>query len=140
MLLSALLLAVVGGLTATRLFGQVLRLPTILLVPVIMLFITVGVYAVNNTLFDLYLFFAIGVVAYFLEKLDYPSAPIILGVILCPIAETQLHLALTISGGNTLVLVSSPLSIILVLLTLFILLPLIAVFAASYVQPEITWV
>ncbi|QZN97515.1 tripartite tricarboxylate transporter permease [Symbiopectobacterium purcellii] len=120
MLLSALLLAVVGGLTATRLFGQVLRLPTILLVPVIMLFITVGVYAVNNTLFDLYLFFAIGVVAYFLEKLDYPSAPIILGVILGPIAETQLHLALTISGGNTLALVSSPLSIILVLLTLFI--------------------
>ncbi|MCO4312410.1 tripartite tricarboxylate transporter permease [Pectobacterium versatile] len=122
MLISALLLAVVGGLTATRLFGQALRLPTILLAPVIMLFITVGVYAVNNSAFDLYLFLGIGVLAYFMEKLDYPSAPIILGVMLGPIAETQLNLALTLSNGQITALASSPLSWFLILLTMFILL------------------
>ncbi|MBS4429308.1 C4-dicarboxylate ABC transporter permease [Pectobacterium punjabense] len=122
MLLSALLLAVVGGLTATRLFGQALRLPTILLAPVIMLFITVGVYAVNNSAFDLYLFLGIGLFAYFMEKLDYPSAPIILGVMLGPIAETQLNLALTLSNGQITALASSPLSWLLILLTIFILL------------------
>ncbi|MDX5627520.1 MULTISPECIES: tripartite tricarboxylate transporter permease [unclassified Brenneria] len=121
MLLSALLLAVVGGLTATRIFGQALRLPAVLLAPIVMLFITVGIYAVNNAQFDLYLFFGIGIVAYFMEKLDYPSAPIILGVMLGPIAETQLNLALTLGNGNPATLADSPLSLLLILLTAFIL-------------------
>lgn len=122
MLISALMLVLVGGLTATRIFGQALRLPTVLLAPVIMLFITVGVYAVNNAEFDLWLFFGIGIVAYFLEKLGYPSAPIILGVMLGPIAETQLNLALTISGGDPVALVNTPLSWLLIALSVFILL------------------
>ncbi|GGE32432.1 C4-dicarboxylate ABC transporter permease [Agaricicola taiwanensis] len=121
MLLSAVMLAVVGGLTATRIFGQALRLPRVVLAPVIMLFVTVGVYAVNNTMFDLYTLLGIGLVAYMLDKLDYPNAPIILGVILGPIAESQLLLAMTISGGDPMALVSSPMSMIMIALTLFVL-------------------
>jgi putative tricarboxylic transport membrane protein len=121
MLMSACFLAVVGGLTATRIFGQALRLPRVVLAPIIMLFVTIGVYAVNNSMFDLYMLLGIGVMAYVLDKLDYPSAPIILGVILGPIAESQLSLALTISGGNPVALVSSPMSMIMIALTLLIL-------------------
>ncbi|QCR38423.1 C4-dicarboxylate ABC transporter permease (plasmid) [Nissabacter sp. SGAir0207] len=122
MLISALMLAVVGGLTATRIFGQALRLPTVLLAPVIMLFITVGVYAVNNSAFDLWLFFGIGIFAWFIEKLNYPSAPIILGVMLGPIAETQLNLAMTLGGGEVSSLAATPLSWLLIVLSLFVLL------------------
>ncbi|WP_170975870.1 tripartite tricarboxylate transporter permease, partial [Rhizobium sp. FY34] len=121
MLLSAFLLAIVGGLTATRVFGQALRLPRVVLAPIIMLFVTIGVYAVNNSMFDLYMLLAIGLVAYLLDKLHFPSAPIILGVILGPIAESQLALAMTISGGNASALVASPMSMAMVALTLFIL-------------------
>jgi putative tricarboxylic transport membrane protein len=121
MLLSAVLLAIVGGLAATRIFGQALRLPRIMLAPIIMLFVAVGVYAVNNSMFDLYMLLGIGLVAYVLEKLDYPSAPIVLGVILGPLAESQLRLALTISGGNPVAIASSPISMILIALTLFVL-------------------
>lgn len=121
MLLSAFLLVLVGGLAATRIFGQALRLPHVVLAPLILLFVAIGVYAVNNAMFDLYLLLGIGVFAYVMERLDYPSAPIILGVILGPIAESQLSLALTISGGHPLALVSSPMSIIVVALTVFIL-------------------
>lgn len=121
MLLSAFLLAIVGGLTATRVFGQALRLPRVVLAPIIMLFVTIGVYAVNNSMFDLYMLLAIGLIAYLLDKLHFPSAPIILGVILGPIAESQLALAMTISGGNAFALVSSPMSMAMVALTLFIL-------------------
>ncbi len=63
----------------------------------------------------------IGLVAYVLEKLDYPSAPIVLGVILGPLAESQLRLALTISGGNAVAITSSLISMILIALTLFVL-------------------
>lgn len=121
MLLSAFLLVLVGGLAATRIFGQALRLPHVVLAPLILLFVAIGVYAVNNAMFDLYLLLGIGVFAYVMERLDYPSAPIILGVILGPIAESQLSLALTISGGHPLALISSPMSIIVVALTVFIL-------------------
>lgn len=121
MLLSAFLLAIVGGLAATRIFGQALRLPRVTLAPIIMLFVAVGVYAVNNAMFDLYSLLAIGAFAYVMEKLDYPSAPIILGVILGPIAESQLMLALTISGGHPVALFGSVMSKVLVALTVFIL-------------------
>lgn len=60
--------------------------------------------------------------AMIMEKLDYPSAPIILGVILGPIAESQLMLALTISGGNPWALFGSVMSKIMIALTIFILL------------------
>lgn len=121
MLLSAIFLLFVGGLAATRIFGQALRLPPVVLAPMILLFVTVGVYAVNNAMFDLHLLLGIGLCAYVLDRLGYPSAPIILGVILGPIAESQLSLALTISGGNTMALVSSPVSMIVVALTVMIL-------------------
>lgn len=121
MLLSSFILIIVGGLAATRIFGQALRLPQVVLAPMILLFVTVGVYAVNNAMFDLYLLLGIGFVAYVMERLDYPSAPIILGVILGPIAESQLSLALTISGGHPVALISSPVSMIVAGLTLFIL-------------------
>jgi putative tricarboxylic transport membrane protein len=121
MLLSAFLLAIIGGLTATRVFGQVLRLPDVILAPIILLFVTIGIYAVNNSLFDLGLMVVIGAVAYVMERLEYPSAPVILGVILGPIAESQLSLALTISRGNVAALVSSPVSIITLGLTVFML-------------------
>jgi len=121
MLLSSFLLFFVGGLAATRIFGQALRLPKVLLAPVIVLFVTIGVYAVNNSIFDLYMLLGVGFVAYVLDKLDYPSAPIILGVILGPIAESQLRLALTISGGKLLPLVSSPIAMIICTLICFVL-------------------
>jgi putative tricarboxylic transport membrane protein len=121
MLLSAFFLVVVGGLVATRIFGQALRLPPVVLAPMILLFVAIGVYAVNNSMFDLHLLLGIGIVAYALDRLGYPSAPIILGVILGPIAESQLNLALTISGGHPLALVSSAVSMIIVALTVMIL-------------------
>jgi putative tricarboxylic transport membrane protein len=121
MLLSALFLVVVGGLVATRIFGQALRLPPVVLAPMILLFVVIGVYAVNNSMFDLHLLLGIGIVAYVLDRLGYPSAPIILGVILGPIAESQLNLALTISGGHPMALVSSLVSMIIVALTVMIL-------------------
>lgn len=121
MLISAFFLILLGGLAATRIFGQVLRLPPVLLAPMILLFVAIGVYAVNNSIFDLATLVVVGTIAYALDRLGYPSVSIILGVILGPIAENQLNLALTIAGGRPSALVSSPLSILLIALALIIL-------------------
>jgi putative tricarboxylic transport membrane protein len=112
----------VGGLAATRIFGQVLRLPRVVLAPIIMLFVTIGVYSVNNAVFDLWVLLGVGLIAYALERLDYPNAPIVLGLLLGPMAESQLRLAMTISQGNPVALVSTPIAIVLALLSAAILL------------------
>lgn len=100
MLFTALLLAVMGGLLATRIFGQVLRLPPLLLAPLILLTSVVGVYGINASTFDVWVMLAIGVVGYAMDKLDFPTAPAVLGMLLGPMAENELRLALTISMGD----------------------------------------
>lgn len=68
-------------------------------------------------MFDLYTLLGVGIIAYVMEKLDYPNAPNILGVILRSIAESQLMLALT--GGDPVALTMSR---IMIAPTAFILL------------------
>lgn len=122
MLITSLMLAAMGGLAATRLFGQVLRLPPLMLTPFIVLLTVVGVYAVNASFFDLWAMLAIGLLGYVMDRLDYPTAPAVLGLLLGPMAESQVRLALTISRGDPAVLVSSWVSWIMIAATLFVFL------------------
>lgn len=107
MLITSLMLIVLGGLIATRIFGQVLRLPPILLAPLIVLTSVVGVYGIHASAFDVWIMLAIGVVGYAMDKLDFPTAPAVLGLLLGPMAEGELRLALTISMGDPSILFSS---------------------------------
>ncbi|MBL8836975.1 MAG: tripartite tricarboxylate transporter permease [Alphaproteobacteria bacterium] len=122
MLVTSLMLAVMGGLAATRLFGQVLRLPPLMLTPFIVLLTVVGVYAVNASVFDLWAMLAIGLLGYVMDRLDYPTAPAVLGLLLGPMAESQVRLALTISRGDATILVASWVSWIMIAATLFVFL------------------
>jgi len=121
-LITALLLAVFGGLAATRIFGQALRLPPVVLAPIILMFVAVGVYSVNNAIFDLWVLLGVGVVGYALERLDYPAAPVVLGLLLGPMVEGQLRLALTISGGRVEALLMTPVAVLLAALSVAVLL------------------
>ncbi len=71
---SALILPL-GGFVLTRLFAQILRLPQALLGLLIIATTVVGVFTVNNSVFDVYLLLVFGVLGYFMERLDYPFAP-----------------------------------------------------------------
>lgn len=121
MLLTALLLPVFGGLIATKIFAQILRLPRVLLVPMIFIITTVGVYTVHNTVIDIYVMLLFGILAYFMEKLNYPIPPVILGMILGPIIEQQFRLTNIIHQYNPTAFFSSYLSMILIILILFVL-------------------
>jgi putative tricarboxylic transport membrane protein len=58
------------------------------------------------------------ILGFFMERYGYPLAPIILGIVLGPIAEENLRQAMIISGNNPLALVSSPLSAVLIILSI----------------------
>lgn len=118
MLLTSILILFVGGVTATRLFAQIQRLPGVLLVPSILILMCVGVYVINGRPIDLWVMLLAGVVGYFLEKVNVPLAPIILGMILGPMAEQSVRRALLISRGDVTELFTRPLSAVLILATL----------------------
>ncbi|MCC7427557.1 MAG: tripartite tricarboxylate transporter permease [Alphaproteobacteria bacterium] len=118
MLMASVLLIFFGGMLATRIFAQVLRLPPILLVSVILSLCVIGVYSVNNSFFDLWMMLLFGMIGYTMEKTGYPIAPAVLGLILGGMAEQNLRLALIISRGDWTVLFTRPVSLIVIALIL----------------------
>lgn len=115
MLLTSVMMLFVGALGA-KAFVNVLRMPTKLLAPMIFVMAAIGVYAIHNSMFEVYLMLAFGLVGYAMEKFDIPTAPAVLAVILGPMAEENLRRALLISDNDFVALVHSPISMGLVTL------------------------
>jgi putative tricarboxylic transport membrane protein len=122
MFLTAAMLPIFGGLIATRLFAQALRLPRSLLMPIIIAFTVIGCYLIQNSIFDVYLMLGFGVLGYFMEKLKIPLAPATLGVILGTMAEWNFRLSLILSRDNYAIFFTRPISQVLIVLCLAILL------------------
>jgi putative tricarboxylic transport membrane protein len=93
------------------LFTKVLRVPNWVLVPGILAVSAVGVYAVHATTFDLLLMSALGIAGWLLRKQGVPMAPLILGFVLGDMMEQNLRRALSITNGDAVILVESPISI-----------------------------
>jgi putative tricarboxylic transport membrane protein len=121
MLVTSVLLLFVGSFGA-RLFISVLRLPPLLLAPMIIGMTYLGVYSIGNSLFDVALVTLIGILGYCMEKMDIPLAPAVLAVILGPMAEAELRRSLLISQGDYGFLFTSPISLVLVGLIVIMLL------------------
>ena len=115
------------NLPLVPLFAQVLRAPAYALYPAIIGLSIVGVYTVSGSLFDLALLAAFGLLGYVMRKLDYPSAPLILGLVLGGAMERALRQSLMMSEGSLSILVSRPLAAAMLSFALLILLiPLVA--------------
>ena len=79
--------------------------------PGVMLVSFVGIYSLSGSYFDLLLMVAFGVLGYVLRKLDIPTVPVILGILLGGHMEDALRRAMVLSDGNGLYLFSSPISV-----------------------------
>jgi putative tricarboxylic transport membrane protein len=79
----------------------------------ILVFSTLGVYAVNGSVTDLLVLYAIGLLGFAMRAADVPIAPAVVGLILGPLAEQQLRRALAISQGDLSILLSSPICVVL---------------------------
>ncbi|OGA47621.1 MAG: hypothetical protein A3G24_10685 [Betaproteobacteria bacterium RIFCSPLOWO2_12_FULL_62_13] len=103
------------------LFAQILRLPPYLLYPVIFGISLVGVYSVSSSLFDVWMLAAFGLLGYAMRKLDYPAAPLILGLVLGDSMERALRQSLMMSQGDLSILVSRPISATMLFLAVLVL-------------------
>ncbi len=82
----------------------------------------VGVFAFRNSLFDVGVMLTFGVIGYFLNKLNYPTMPLILGIVLGDVAEMTLRQSLIISRGDPMIFFSSPLSATLMTIAILVIL------------------
>jgi TctA family transporter len=92
------------------LWVRLLAVPYRLLFPAILVFCCIGVFTINNNVFDLFQLVLFSGLGYLLMKLGCEPAPLILGLVLGPMMEEYLRRALLISLGNPVVLVTSPIS------------------------------
>ncbi|WP_321342940.1 tripartite tricarboxylate transporter permease [Breoghania sp.] len=107
----ASLMMLLVSIVSMRLFLRVAGLPKWGIVPVVMICCVVGSFALHNRVTDLYLLGFIGVAGYTLRALGYSLAPLVLGVILGPIAETNLRRAL-MTDGDPMLFVTRPVSLL----------------------------
>lgn len=92
-------------------FLWLLRIPYSYLYPAILVFCILGVYAVNQSIAEVWMMIAAGVLGYGLRKLQFEVAPIILGLILSPMVEMSLRQSLGMSGGSYAIFFERPLSL-----------------------------
>ncbi len=110
------LMLLVLNLPLVGLWVKLLKIPKPLLYAGILIFATVGVYGMRQSAFDLVLLYAIGLLGVLMRRFDFPTAPVIVGMILGPMAEAQLRNAISIGEGRWTVLVERPFSATVIVL------------------------
>jgi putative tricarboxylic transport membrane protein len=101
---------VVLNLPLVGLWAKILKIPTPQLYAGILVFATIGTYGISNSVVDLVLLYGIGIIAMFMRRFDFPTAPVVIGMILGPMAEQALRQALTISQGDWTTFLTRPIS------------------------------
>jgi len=110
------------GLTGIRIFAKVVEIPKGILMPIIIILSVTGVYSTNNRMHDIFWMIGFGILGYFMKRYDYPTGPMVLGIILADLIEQNYRRAMVQS--HTLVgfitsLFTNPITIVLLAITFF---------------------
>jgi len=116
------------GVLAIKSYKQVLKVPRAVLMPVILLFCTVGAFAINNSAFDIGVMLAFGVLAFVMEENGFPVAPVILGAVLGRMLEENFVTSLIKADGHFVAFFDRPIAGALGLVTV-----------AVWVSPLVIW-
>ena len=109
------------NLPLVGLWVKLLKIPRPPLYAGILIFATVGVYGMRQSSFDLFLMFGIGLMGVLARRFDFPTAPVIVGMILGPLAEAQMRNALSIGEGHWRVFIDRPMSALLLAVVVAVL-------------------
>jgi len=112
-LILATFFILVWGLILAKPMATILKLRREILMPIILPLTVIGAYASGVRIFDVKVTFFFGILGYILRKLEYPMAPLVLGIILGPLADISFRQALMQSRGSLIPLLQRPLGLIL---------------------------
>jgi putative tricarboxylic transport membrane protein len=109
------------NLPLAPMWASILRLPSYVIYPAIVLLSVIGVYSVHRSVFDLWLMLAFGVLGYLMRKVDIPAAPLVLAFVLGPLAEGAFRRSLIISQNDPSIFVTRPVALVLLVLAALLL-------------------
>jgi putative tricarboxylic transport membrane protein len=109
------------NLPLVGLWVKLLKIPKAPLYAGILIFATVGVYGMRQSAFDLVLLYAIGLLGVAMRRFDFPTAPVVVGMILGPLAEAQMRNALSIGEGRWSIFLQRPGSLALLVVVVSVL-------------------
>jgi putative tricarboxylic transport membrane protein len=109
------------NLPLVGLWVKLLKVPKAQLYAGILIFATVGTYGMRQSAFDLVLLYAVGVLGLMMRRFSFPTAPVVVGMILGPLAEAQLRNAMSIGEGSALVFLQRPMSLFLLIVVISVL-------------------
>lgn len=109
------------NLPMVGLWVKLLKVPKAQLYAGILIFATVGTYGMRQSAFDLVLLYAVGVLGLVMRRFSFPTAPVIVGMILGPLAEAQLRNAMSIGEGSAMIFLQRPMSVFLLVVVLSVL-------------------
>ncbi|MGZ5855493.1 MAG: tripartite tricarboxylate transporter permease, partial [Xanthobacteraceae bacterium] len=94
-------------------FVNILRIPYAYLYPLVVMFCIVGVYAVNNSVVDVWIMLIMGALGYLMRKFGLDPAPLVLGLVISPTFELSLRQSLVMSNGNWTIFFNRPIALTL---------------------------
>ncbi|WP_313312736.1 tripartite tricarboxylate transporter permease [Pulveribacter sp.] len=115
------LMLLVLNLPMVGMWVKLLKIPRPQLYAGILIFATVGAYGMRQSTFDLFLLYAIGLLGVLMRRYDFPTAPVVVGMILGPLAEAQMRNAVAIGEGSWWVFLQRPMSATLLVIVLAVL-------------------
>lgn len=121
-LLLATAAILIYGLSLTKLLVRVLLIPREKLMPVIYVLCVIGPYAITQRMFDVWVMVAFGLVGFVLRQMKYPMAPLVLGIILGDLLDTNLRRGLVLTNGDLAPFFTRPISLILCVATVLTIL------------------
>ena len=129
-------LLLVLNLPLIKIWVRLLYVPRPLLFAAVLAFSTLGIYTLNNNIFDVAVVYVLGILAFFMRRYGFPLAPTILAVVLGPLLEQEFRRAMAISNGDPTVFLTRPLSAtILVLALAAVSVPVLARYVAARRHP-----
>jgi len=102
-----------------RFFAKMILVPKYILLPIIVVFCTVGCFTTSHRILDLWLYLCFGLIGYILAKHKFPLGPIILGFILAPLIEKNWRLGVMTNPGNLGLFITRPISLVLLCAAFF---------------------
>ncbi|MGG1662134.1 tripartite tricarboxylate transporter permease [Brevibacillus sp. NRS-1366] len=121
-ILVASLFMLLAGLSFSSVFQRVLLLPKSMVLLIVSVLCVIGTYAVNSRPFDIGIMFLFGLIGYGMKQIELPAPPMVLGIILGPMAEQNFRRAMVSADYSFLPFITRPICIVLILTILFIVL------------------
>lgn len=122
MLFWASLAILVLGLALTKPMLYVLRIPRAYLMPLVFVLCVIGAFAITSRVFDVWVMLGFGLLGFALREMDYPMAPLVLGMVLGDLLDKNFRRAMVLSDGSLEPLFTRPISAVLALLTVIVVL------------------